>query len=333
MPKIPRIPIYAFPMNFQMKRQYQVDISESPNTSAASYFLEKINTKYNAMYKLFTDGSKRTTGTGAAFYDPQTQVKCMFKLPIDASIFTAELVAIKLAIQYAANLHTNSIAIFSDSQSSLKHLQRLGKHKDRLTNEIVNAIQETVSRGVMVHLVWVKAHVNIRPNEEADEAAARAIREGTPVHFHSNLDLKRRSKINMYQKWNTKYSENSEKKGEFYLSVQPTIPRHPWFCEGEFDRKSIRIISRLRFNHHRLPAHLYKIGLLEDPKCPCNNVDEGDANHTLLQCAKYNRQRVELLNDLIKENIEFPTNSCCLMQHKTIYSAIVKFIKSTEIEL
>ncbi|KAF6214552.1 hypothetical protein GE061_009295 [Apolygus lucorum] len=52
-----------------------------------------------------------------------------------------------------------------------------------------------------------------------------------------------------------------------------------------------------------------------------NGVDEGDTNDIILQCYKYDRQRVELFSERIKENIEFPTNSCCLMQHKTTYSA------------
>ena len=105
------------------------------------------------------------------------------RLPDSSTVFQAEIEAIKHACQYViANLqdiHPKYIKILSDSQAAIQAL-----NKPRITSKTVLATleyMETLALNVKhLNLVWIKAHVGIEGNEQADQAA----KEGATGGLH-----------------------------------------------------------------------------------------------------------------------------------------------------
>ena len=87
---------------------------------------ELINNKYNHCVCVYTDGSVTTEGVGAAFVVPQlSNLSRKYQLP-HVSIFTAELVAILMALNFFNDLcqPPMAVSVFSDSLSALQAIKR-----------------------------------------------------------------------------------------------------------------------------------------------------------------------------------------------------------------
>ncbi|KAI5646549.1 RNase H domain-containing protein [Phthorimaea operculella] len=124
--------------------------------------------------KIYTDGSRHSGDlVGAAFvaHKPQGEpVEMKFKLHPSCSVFQAELVAIERAVIWAHDTAVNGAAILSDSLSALHEIS------DRdSTNSLVSSIRKHLMTfpGPLI-FIWTKAHVGVRGNEEADNAAKMA---------------------------------------------------------------------------------------------------------------------------------------------------------------
>ena len=90
---------------------------------------EYIVKNYEAFLKIYTDGSLLASGVGSAFVIPEWgYVTRKFNLTT-VSIFTAELVAILMALNYINELPDTprSLVVLSDSLSSLSAIQQSGK--------------------------------------------------------------------------------------------------------------------------------------------------------------------------------------------------------------
>lgn len=84
---------------------------------------EYLINEYASFYKLFTDGSREEKGCGAAFYDPQADLRGKFVINCDISIMHCELIAISEALSYSTSLEVNKVVILSDSKSALSQTQ------------------------------------------------------------------------------------------------------------------------------------------------------------------------------------------------------------------
>ena len=91
-----------------------------------------------ALQIIFTDGSKSARGVGAAAVFGN--VKKTVSLPEHASIFTAELKALQLALKITAERAHENVLICSDSMSSIVAI----KNGIR-TNELVRRLRDRVS--------------------------------------------------------------------------------------------------------------------------------------------------------------------------------------------
>lgn len=152
-----------------------------------------------AAIKYFTDGSKYMDDegryvTGAAFIKSSSTESTteMLKLNEQSSVYQAEVIAIKAALADAlSETHPTTIAIVSDSQSALTAIGQ-----PRADNELVvdcqRAIKMIEDRGSRVILNWVKAHVGVAMNENADQAAKRAAVEGKPTLISTPISALKR---------------------------------------------------------------------------------------------------------------------------------------------
>ena len=121
---------------------------------------------------IYTDGSRSEGGVGFAAVFPNSTIKGT--LPPEASIFSAELFAIKAALSKIETSEDQKWTIFSDSKSSLEAIEAYNP-----THPIVKSIQLQINnlhgQGKTIVLCKVPAHVNITGNEKADQAAKLSI--------------------------------------------------------------------------------------------------------------------------------------------------------------
>ena len=120
---------------------------------------------------MFTDGSKKEGGVGAAVYHNGRSHKAT--LPKESSIFSAELYAIEMVINVIKTdpSNENPFVIFSDSSSSLRALSN-PCYEHPLTRRILHQIEDIrCNENKIIKMCWVPSHVGIRGNEAADKAA------------------------------------------------------------------------------------------------------------------------------------------------------------------
>jgi len=96
------------------------------------------------------------------------------RLPNKASIFTAVLHAISLALSLIRRSKEKNFIFFSDSMSSLEAISGFNLEIDIVEN-IIKDYTHLANSGKTIILCWTPSHVNIRGNERADTAAKSAL--------------------------------------------------------------------------------------------------------------------------------------------------------------
>ena len=135
--------------------------TDQPETVIRAKFLA--HCEKHVSQHVYTDGSKRDQYVGfAAVFQNETESG---SLSGEASIFTAELYAIKMALDkiLKTNLRDKNYTFFSDSRSALLAL------KSRTTTtpiilDIKDMIEQASSRKLEIDFCWVPRHVNISDN-------------------------------------------------------------------------------------------------------------------------------------------------------------------------
>ena len=90
-------------------------------------------------------------------------------------MFTVELYAILMAVQWTEQIQNQKVLICSDSVSAINSIGKgLSKSRQDLVYDILLAIRDVTRRGVERSYVWVPAHVGIASNEKADKLAKEA---------------------------------------------------------------------------------------------------------------------------------------------------------------
>ena len=84
------------------------------------YAIDHIKNK-GPHYAIYTDGSKSSSGVGYAAIS--TNKTFQYSLPKDASVFTAELCAIKSAIHIIKTIPPRKFVIFTDSRSDIEAIR------------------------------------------------------------------------------------------------------------------------------------------------------------------------------------------------------------------
>ena len=118
--------------------------------SAKNRFNELRN-KYSDHTAFYTDGSKTIDRTGAAATNMNNYQQIRF--PNNASIYSAELQAIKMALGMIKNSEMGKSIIFSDSLSSLIAIQE-GNQNHPYIQEILEKYQYLIDYGKTVILAW-----------------------------------------------------------------------------------------------------------------------------------------------------------------------------------
>jgi len=234
-------------------------------------------------FRIFTDGSKMEGRVGAAYVivrSGQVAGGRGCRLPAGCSVFQAELQAILMACEDFSVInpaHEPSV-ICSDSGSALLAIMN-NPGKERLALDIRCKIQD-LRECCQLDLVWVKAHIGIPGNEEADRRAKAATTEEEiigallPVS-HSRMIMKDQILESWQRKWNG-CTVGADIRG-FIPNVAVNSSLH--------HSKIVQFISA----HGNMQAYLKKIGKAADATCRCGGVSE-DPKHIFEECSLMFRQ-------------------------------------------
>lgn len=226
---------------------------------------------------VYTDGSKTDHGVGASAVFPDLVIS--HTLPTYTSIFSAELIAIAMAVSGICDLPPDcAYTIFSDSRSALLALlDRSSK------NPLVSAVQKLISSAQMtrrgIAFCWVPSHVGVQGNELADTEAKSAAtgrvtcrRYLPPDILLGHLpatDLYASIRRGFLSCWGSCWVEDS--RGAKLRTVKPLIGHWPSSCRRS--RRLEVILARLRIGHTNL-THGYLMKRESPPSCPfCHSCD------------------------------------------------------------
>lgn len=252
------------------------------------YFLQH---KHNTDIDLYTDGSKSKEGVGSGV--AMTQARGRYtgikrRLHETASIFTAELYAIKLALLSIRASIGISCAVYSDSRSALQAIK--GQSSCKIVQEILGLVVILKRREIKVVFCWIPGHCNITGNENADKEAKSAV--DLTVISSQEIPV---SDVKMYVK--QKMREKVKKDWTNFVNERGEQPKLKEICPDVrgtpisigLSRIDTMKLVRLRIGHTRV-THSFRVTGEDMPWCiECETPMT--VKHILLECGNCARER------------------------------------------
>ena len=252
---------------------------------------------------IYTDGSKTENRVAAAA--TSDGLSAQVRLPGNASIFTAELQALKMAFNIVKNCNEDHFIIFSYSLSSLQALDS-NNCDHPFIQDILKLFNDCLSLNKKVVLAWVPSHVGIKGNEKADELAKQALNFNV-LDFQTYTDLKVNVNIVFKQKWQAHWNACPDNK---LFQINPTVG--DFYVWTGFSRREEIVRTRACIGHTYF-THSYLLKGEDMPWCiPCHCPDT--VKHILLDCTDLRDTRIKYyrninnLKDLLYGNIKVICN-------------------------
>lgn len=289
-----------------------------PRSLLASFYS---HTDHAECTPIYTDGSKTSDGVGAAAVFPDSTLS--HSLPEHASIFTAELVAILLALaRILASDSASPYVIFSDSLSALQALQVIST-RSPIVLEVQRFLFLLHSRRKSVSFCWIPSHIGIPGNESADKEAVRAAtcrrscQELTPDALKRGFlpatdyyPYVRRGFLSCWQECWTK-----DPRGSKLRAIKPFIGE--WPSSFRKNRSWEVVLTRLRIGHTNL-THGHLMSREIPMSCPfCSTFTPVSIHHVLIMCPKLHSLRNRLFPGLSTLSPDMRLHS--LLHDKPLY--------------
>ena len=137
---------------------------------------------YHKYIDIYTDGSKTINSVGCGIICRNTVLS--YRLPAFFSIFSAEFLAIELALKLISSYSHKHFIIYSDSKSVLETLCSNSCSPSFIS--ILQLYNELYNKGFRILFCWVPAYVGIKGNKAANKATKQAC---TPFNSHQFLIL------------------------------------------------------------------------------------------------------------------------------------------------
>ena len=285
---------------------------------------------YPHFYHWYVDGSRLEIGlTGYGIYS--AHVSRSVRTASNLSVYTTELLAIRLALQQAAERPEKSFIIFSDSLSSLMHLRSpvAFNNLSLLVGDILLRLSLLRKRGFEVRLCWIPAHIGISGNECADRLAKlgalqREISDDLPQYDDIRTVLRQHT----LQRWATQWERYSSP-ATTNLGHIVSVPRtQPWFTGVKNSRRFVTTFCRLRTGHTSLPNHLARFRIIANANCRCG-ASLCDLHHILFICPLYVASRDLLLSQLPHP----PPTVLEILKNQTLYTYVFSFLQVHRIQV
>ncbi|XP_037294368.1 uncharacterized protein LOC119189287 [Manduca sexta] len=227
---------------------------------------------------IFTDGSKIDGKVGAALSiwngAAETSTRKL-RLEPYCSVYQAELLALRKAVEEALRSGLPACGIFSDARSAL----------DVVTREAEKRTQK-------IKLFWVKAHVGLEGNERADVLAkdaaqhlkTRAHYDKCPVSF-----VKRQIRKDSIDEWSRRYADG-ETASVTKLFFPDAVEAHRVVRRIVLDATLTQVFT----GHGGFSEYLHRFKCKESPACQCDPDVRETVPHLLLECPIFAVNRYEL---------------------------------------
>ena len=239
--------------------------------------------QYVGFAHIYTDGSKieNTVGSAAVYHNKAARTR----LHDGATVFSAEMRAIYLALDIIESNDLDNTIILSDSMSGLMSLS-----KKKVSNIYTLLVLEKLYRignNRNIIFCWVPSHVGITGNEKADVAARDALSLDPGDKKLPSCDAKSLAKKYALALWeNTWASIGPNKLKTIKPDLGPTILR-------DIGRRDQVVMHRIRIGH----THLTSVYLLKGqapPKCQLCQT-QLTVQHIIADCPQHAAQRTKTL--------------------------------------
>ena len=262
---VPDTPSWLMPISIIL---YNVKVSKKSETFQSIFqgLFHNVQDIYNDHQFIFTDGSRDDQKVGCAFVSERQVVK--LRLPDMASIFTAELTAIKLALVCIQNSDRHTFVICINSLSCLQTIEQLNIDHP-LVLDILNRYTTLWSRHKYVKVCWVPSHLGIQGNERADKSAKAAMNELPSIMTIPFSDYKPYIHTYIRKKWLDFWDNKLENKCH---SVQPTLGC--WPLSSRRNQRAELVLSRIRIGHSYLTHRHLLVGEYPPECVSCQEVSQ-----------------------------------------------------------
>ncbi|XP_059062790.1 uncharacterized protein LOC131855532 [Achroia grisella] len=239
------------------------------------------------------------------------------------SIFQAELLAIGEACRMILAMKHELAYILTDSKSSLMELSNPASCNS-LVNKIFKHLRVAEVMKVKIVFVWLRAHVGIRGNEDADCAAKQAASSKTSLaydkfpisyvkqHFKTTST---EDKINLYNNENNcKYTKQISPYHEQLELVMRAFP--PDFH-----------LTQFYSGHGYHKVYLKRFGITADDECPCDANISQTMEHLIRVCPRFSSTRMdhEIANRMV--GISEPYDFQKIIKKETTINTFSEHIK------
>ena len=271
---------------------------------------------YSEYLHIYTDGSKQENRAASGLI--YGGLPASYRIKNNSSIFTAELHAIKRALDHIriSPRLNNKFVIFSDSKSALESIDNQ-ESRNPLVVDILDYLQYLKSKGKIIKFCWIPSHVGIIGNERADAEARTGLTLDEPVYLKlPHQDYIPVVKSYIMNKWQQKWNQTKDDRlGE----IMPVLSR---FHTTSLNRKEETVINRIRIGHTRL-TQSYK---MEDPNkvrplCPFCNLEDITVKHIMITCNYFR---------VIRSN-HYSVNSMRDLFDRVSFSTIISFLKEARL--
>ena len=219
-------------------------------------------------YNLFSDGSRLGGQTGCGYTIRQGRREIAYnkhRLPDHCTVFQAEVVAIRQAVNNLLALQQNNlkyVKIFVDSKAAL--LAIANPNVTSVTvSEAVDALNNLSAVARSVTLCWIPAHRGHAGNERADELAKLGTTEPPdtePLQIRKPQTLiKNTIREQIYKDWTTSWQTNPQAQHSkaFYSRPCPIKAKYVY----KLARLELGRFVRLITGHNNLNQFQHRIGL------------------------------------------------------------------------
>ncbi|XP_015111523.1 uncharacterized protein LOC107037476 [Diachasma alloeum] len=300
----------------------------------------------NAIH-IYTDGSKKSEGysVGSACFSPELNVSRSLSINPQASVYTAECLAINEAIKIALEDPQKDYKIVTDSFSALTSLSRPSQsvRENRFIVEAKQNYELFIQRNnnqYFLKFEWIPSHTGIEGNEEADRLAGEAT-ENLPnaqllIPFSDYPeDIKKRSFDATLEVCLEEGRDDSDHgKGKEFFKEFYRKSRKPWFYNKNLSRRSIVWVNRARSNHYHLSASLKRKNIIDSAQCECGHPSE-DLDHVLWDCPRHDQPRQIMYNSFRLNQFPPPLNCRVILKDldSKIIDIITKFLKDSNLNV
>ncbi|KAF8789688.1 Retrovirus-related Pol polyprotein type-1 like protein [Argiope bruennichi] len=245
--------------------------------------------------EIFTDGSKIGDRVGSAiacFYFGKLVFVDSHRLDDHSTVFQAEAYAFFMALNYIDLTNPwSKVSIYSDSLSLLSALAS-PKRKSWTLKQIADRIK-AVNSHQRLSLHWVKAHIGVQGNKEADKQAKLGTeKDSIDTHVpRSHGTLKADIRRCILAEWQNEWARSSKgpQTRKYFPKVSTKMKSfHPFL---------IQFLS----GHGRFPFYFNKFGITNDPLCDCGKV--GTPDHYIYECIHTHLLRQKFINVHDKEHL------------------------------